>query len=64
MAHYGDNLVRYLVASNYKVCVLNPIKTSTMRKNNVRKTKTDKVDTYIICKNPYDAGFSQICDLL
>ena len=49
-AHYGDNLVRYLVASNYNVCVLNPIKTSTMRKNNIRKTKTDKVDTFIICK--------------
>lgn len=49
-AHYGDNLIRYLVAGNYKVCVLNPIKTSAMRKNNVRKTKTDKVDTYIICK--------------
>ena len=49
-AHYGDNLVRYLVACNYKVCVLNPIKTSTMRKNNIRKTKTDKVDNYIICK--------------
>lgn len=49
-AHYGDNLVRYLVASFYKVCVLNPIKTSTMRKNNIRKTKTDKVDTYIISK--------------
>ncbi len=49
-AHYGDNLVRYLVASYYKVCVLNPIKTSTMRKNNIRKTKTDKVDTYIIAK--------------
>ena len=31
-------------------CVLNPIKTSTLRKNNIRKTKTDKVDTYIICK--------------
>lgn len=49
-AHYGDNLVRYLVASFYQVCVLNPIKTSTMRKNNIRKTKTDKVDTYIIAK--------------
>ena len=49
-AHYGDNLVRYLVASFYKVCVLNPIKTSSMRNNNIRKTKTDKVDTYIICK--------------
>ena len=49
-AHYGDNLVRYLVTGNYKVCVLNPIKTSVMRKNNIRKTKTDKVDTTIICK--------------
>lgn len=50
-AHYGDNLVRYLVASCFKVCVLNPIKTSSMRKNNIRKTKTDKVDTYIIAKS-------------
>ena len=49
-AHYGDNLVRYLVASTFNVCVLNPIKTSSMRKNNIRKTKTDKVDTYIIAK--------------
>lgn len=49
-AHYGDNLVRYLVASYFNVCVLNPIKTASMRKNNIRKTKTDKVDTYIIAK--------------
>lgn len=49
-AHYDDNLVRYLVAENFHVCVLNPIKTSTMRKNNIRKTKTHKVDTYIIAK--------------
>lgn len=49
-AHYGDNLVRYLVSSSFKVCVLNPIKTSSMRKNNLRKTKTDKADTYIIAK--------------
>lgn len=49
-AHYGDNLIRYLVASYFKVCVLNPITTSSMRKNNIRKTKTDKVDTFIIAK--------------
>lgn len=49
-AHYGDNLVRYLVASCFKVCVLNPLMTSSMRKNHIRKTKTDKVDTYIIAK--------------
>ena len=49
-AHYGDNLVRFLLYQGYKVCVLNPIKTSSMRKNNVRKTKTDKVDTAVIAK--------------
>ena len=49
-AHYGDNLVRYLVANLYQVCVLNPIKTCQMRKNNIRRTKTDKVDTFVIAK--------------
>ena len=49
-AHYGDNLVRYLVAEGFNVCVINPIQTSTMRKNRIRKTKTDKVDTTIIAQ--------------
>ena len=49
-AHYSDNLVRFLISKGFKVCVLNPIQTSSMRKNNVRKTKTDKVDTFVIAK--------------
>lgn len=49
-AHYGNNLLLFLVPKGYKVVLINPIQTSTMRKNNIRKTKTDKVDTYIICK--------------
>ena len=49
-AHYGNNLVRYLVACYFKVCVINPLQTSVMRKNSIRKTKTDKVDTYIIAQ--------------
>lgn len=49
-AHYGDNLVRYLVAYGYSMCVLAPIKTSVMRKDNILKTKTDKVDTSLIAK--------------
>jgi transposase len=65
-AHYGDNLVRYLVAEGYKVCVINPIQTSAMRKNNIRKTKTDKVDTIIIAqtlmmqKNPRFMTFDDL----
>ena len=49
-AHYGDNLVRYLVAKDYKVCVLNPIQTSSRRKDRIRKTKTDKVDAIVIAE--------------
>jgi len=49
-AHYSDNLVRFLVSYGYKVCLINPIQTSTLRRNNIRKTKTDKVDTFIIAK--------------
>lgn len=49
-AHYGNNLIEFLILNNYKICIINPIQTSTMRKNNIRKTKTDKVDTYIIAK--------------
>lgn len=49
-AHYGDNLVRFLVANDYKVCVLNPIQTSSRRKDRIRKTKTDKVDTVVIAE--------------
>lgn len=49
-AHYGDNLVRFLISKDFKVCVLNPLSTSSMRKYNIRKTKTDKVDTFVITK--------------
>lgn len=50
-AHYSDNLVRFLINNDFKVCVLlNPIKTSIMHKNNVHKTKTDKFDTFVIAK--------------
>ena len=49
-AHYGDNLVHFLISKDFKVCVLNSIQTSSMRKNNIRKTKTDKVDTFVIAK--------------
>ncbi len=49
-AHYGNNLLRYLVSKNYNVCILNPITTSSLRKQNIRKTKTDKVDALIIAK--------------
>lgn len=49
-AHYGNNLVEFLVSRHYNVCVINPIQTSSMRRNNIRKTKTDTVDTVVIAR--------------
>ena len=59
-AHSGDNLVRYLVNNVHKVCVINPIQAAPLRKNNIRNTKTDKVDTYIIAKASYAATVSSV----
>ena len=73
MSNYGNNLLFFLVPKGYKVVLINPIQTSTMRKNNIRKTKTDKVDTHLICKvlmmqphrfiTLYDIGLMQLKNL-
>jgi len=49
-AHYGNNLVEFLVSKGYRFCVLNPILTSASRKRNTRNVKTDKVDSFVITK--------------
>lgn len=46
-AHYGDNLVRYPVASYFNVCVLNPIKTAWSVPSKDRQTADS-------AKNPAD----------
>lgn len=47
---YSENLICFLFGSGYHLAVINPIQTAALRKNNIRKTKTDKVDTMIIIK--------------
>lgn len=49
-AHYSENIISYLFNLNYKIGLINPIQTANLRKSNIRKTKNDKVDTYIIIK--------------
>lgn len=50
-AHYGENLIYYLFDSGYNIVVINPIQTASLRKTNIRKTKTDKIDTLLIIKS-------------
>lgn len=49
-AHYGENIISFLFNLNFKIGLINPIQTSNLRRSNIRKTKNDKVDTFIIAK--------------
>lgn len=46
--HYSDNLVAFLYSKNYKIGIINPIQTDALRNANIRKTKNDKIDTFLI----------------
>lgn len=46
--HYADNLIQFLFERNYKIAVINSIQTDSLRDSNIRKTKTDKIDTMLI----------------
>ena len=49
-AHYAENLTCFLFSRGFNVCIINPIQTASLRKSNIRKTKTDSVDTFLIIK--------------
>ena len=49
-AHYVNNLLFFLVSRGFKVCLINPIQSAAMRRNNIRKPKTDRIDTFIIAR--------------
>lgn len=49
-AHYSENLTCFLFSRGFNVCIINPIQTSSLRKSNIRKTKTDSIDTFLIIK--------------
>ena len=47
---YGDNLTTFLFDKGFKIGRINPIQTDSLRSSNIRKTKNDKIDTFIISK--------------
>ena len=46
--HYAENLIFFLYQRGYKIGLINPIQTDALRDSNIRKTKTDKIDTKLI----------------
>lgn len=49
-AHYGNNLIFYFHEKQFKLGIINPIQTATLRKTRIRKIKNDKVDSMLICE--------------
>lgn len=49
-AHYGNNFIFYFHEQQFKLGLINPIQTSTLRKTRIRKVKNDKVDSLLICE--------------
>lgn len=49
-AHYAENVIFFLHSLEFNLAVINPVQTAAMRKTGIRKTKTDKVDSLLICK--------------
>lgn len=49
--HYGENLIQFLHNNHFNIGIINPIQTDALRNSNIRKTKTDKIDTYLIIQS-------------
>ena len=49
-AHYGDNLVRFLISRGFKVCVLNPIQTSSLRRTTYARPRLIKSTRLLLRK--------------
>ena len=48
--HYSDNIVSFLYSKGFKIGIINPIQTDSLRNSNIRKTKNDKIDTFLIAQ--------------
>lgn len=54
--NYSKPIVQYFQQLGYKVIVLNPLQTSAQKRKNVRKVKTDPIDTYRIAQVYYTSN--------
>lgn len=48
--HYSDSIVSFLFSKGFKIGIINPIQSDSLRNSNIRKTKNDKVDTFLIAQ--------------
>lgn len=48
--NYSYNIVSFLFSKGFKIGIINPIQSDSLRNSNIRKTKNDKVDTFLIAQ--------------
>ncbi len=48
--HYSDNIVSFLFDKGFNIGIINPIQSDSLRSSNIRKTKNDKIDTFLIAQ--------------
>lgn len=48
--HYSDTIVSFLYSKGFNIGIINPIQTDSLRSSNIRKTKNDKIDTFLIAQ--------------
>lgn len=49
-AHYGNNLISFLVPKGYQICLINPIQTSSMRKITFAKPRLTRLILLLFVK--------------
>ena len=59
-AHYGEVFAQFFFKHGFKVAIVNPLQTSAIRKAGIRKTKTDKIDSFIIAKSLMFNGYQTL----
>lgn len=59
-AHYGENLIYFLVNQGYAVALINPLQTAALRRSAIRKTKTDQTDSLLIAKSLMMDGYTKL----
>ena len=51
--HYEENLIQLLHNKGFNIAIINPNQIDASRNSNIRKTNTDKIDTYLIIQSLY-----------
>ena len=59
-AHYGEVFAQFFFKHGFKVAIVNPLQTSAIRKAGIRKTKTDKIDSFNVAKSLMFYGYTPL----